>query len=162
MKHRYRGVILSGGPLRYDSEINIENVDIDLAVLLDLGVPTLGICFGHQTIVEAFDGRIKKLKKMLHKQERIEITKRCDLFKGLPKRMYMEEYHRDYASQLPYNFERIAKSPSCSIEGIKHKNKHIYGVQFHPEASGELGTKLLDNFLHICKLKFKLPKRRKG
>ena len=153
MKHRYSGVILSGGHLCYDSKIDIDDVDIDLAILLDLDVPILGICFGHQTIVEAFHGKVRRIKSRVHGLEKITILKKNALFSGLPKEVEMHESHFDCANKLPYNFEITARSRKCGIEAIKHKKKKIYGVQFHPELSGEIGYKVLDNFMRLCKIK---------
>lgn len=150
MKEKFKGVILTGGPLLYDSKINIHDIEVDLAVLLDIQVPILGICFGHQTICEAFDGCVQRMKKPVQKTQRIHIIKSNPLFKGLPKEMDMTEFHTDCAVEMPYNFDRLAKSKQCSIEAVKHKTKPIYGVQFHPEASGVNGYKMLDNFLAMC------------
>ncbi|HIJ99802.1 TPA: gamma-glutamyl-gamma-aminobutyrate hydrolase family protein [archaeon] len=153
MEHKFKGVIMSGGPLLYDEAVDIEEVDIDLAVLLDLNVPTLGICFGHQTIAEAFDGRMKKLPAKVEKNETIVIVKSNKLFKGVPKEFQAQEFHTDCVSELPYNFDLVARSDSCGVESMKHKSKEIYGVQFHPEASGEIGEQILDNFIKICDIK---------
>ena len=150
MRHKYAGVILTGGPLLYDSKINIERVDIDIAVLLDLKVPILGICLGHQTMVEVFDGRIRRAKKRIEGLNKIKLIKKINLFNGLPNEFEVVESHLDCASVLPYNFECIAKSSLCHIEAIRHIRRPIYGVQFHPEASGEAGYKILDNFVKIC------------
>ena len=150
LRHRFQGAILSGGPLQYSSNINIEEVNINLVTLLELKVPILGICLGHQTIAEAYGGKVRKMKNTIHKQEKITVVKHCQLFQGLPRSFYMKEYHQDRVYRLPYKFELLAHSTSCHIEAIKHKTKPIYGVQFHPEASKEEGYKLLDNFLKIC------------
>ncbi|MFC2153918.1 gamma-glutamyl-gamma-aminobutyrate hydrolase family protein [Candidatus Altiarchaeota archaeon] len=156
MKHRFKGVILTGGHLVYNDKINIEDININLAALLDLDVPVLGICFGHQTIAEAFGGRVRKMKKTINRLEKIKVVKKRPIFQDLPPSFIMEEFHHDCICELPYNFELLAKSQSCRIEAIKHKKKDIYGVQFHPEASGEQGHKILDNFLNICKINYKV------
>ncbi len=150
LKHKYRGVILTGGHLRYDQKIDIDEVDINFVVLLELDVPILGICFGHQTIAEAYHGKVKKEKAKIRKTEEITVVKKNELFKTLPKTISMYESHIDSVSKLPYNFEILAKSRSARIEAMKHRDKHIYGIQFHPEASGKHGEKILDNFLLIC------------
>jgi len=152
LKHRFKGVIFTGGPLLYDTKVDVNKVDIDFAILLDLSVPIIGICFGHQTIVEAFDGNISGPFKEIEGFEEIHILKRIALFRGLPKKVGMFEAHFDCATRVPYGFEVVAKSKSCKIEAIKHKKRQIYGVQFHPEVSGEQGYRLLDNFLKICKI----------
>lgn len=155
MKHKFRGVIISGGPLVYDKKINIQDININITILLDLSLPILGICFGHQTIAEAYDGKIKRLPKSIVKKERIKIIKKCSLFSGLADNIEMQEHHIDCVIRVPYNFEIIATSKSCKIEAIKHKKKHIYGLQFHPEATGKEGHKILDNFMKICNTRIK-------
>lgn len=152
LRQRYKGVIFTGSSLNYDEKIKLDSVAIDLAVLLDLAVPVLGICFGHQTIVEAFDGGIRKMRRPAHGMQEIIILKRDPLFKGLPKTIRMFEAHQDCGKEVPYNFTFLATSKRCGIEAIKHKSRPIYGVQFHPEASGEQGEKILDNFLVLCGL----------
>lgn len=155
MKHRYKGIILTGGPLQYDQKLFIENVSINFAVLLDLTVPILGICFGHQTIAEAFGGRVKRAKTRLKTIEKIRLVKRSALFKSIPSTFMVYKDHIDYIAKIPYNFELLARSVSCPVEAIKHKYRPIYGVQFHPAMSGELGYAILDNFIKICKIKIK-------
>jgi len=62
-----------------------------------------------------------------------------------PSEIMMQEAHTDCVYEIPYNFELIGKSRSCRVEAIKHKTKHIYGTQFHPEASGNDDYKILDS-----------------
>lgn len=81
--------------------------------------------------------------------QRIEILKGNDLFIGIQDLAEFREEHAEFIS-LPKNFILMAKSKSCGNESMKHKSKSIYGVQFHPEVSGENGKKLFKNFLKLC------------
>lgn len=150
-RNKYHGVILSGGPLLYSSQcINIEEVSINIALLNELTCPFLGICFGHQTIVESFAGKMEKMPREAKGLQKVNITKPSDLFVGLSNEILVYQGHNDCATQEPACFDVIAASDTCPIEAIQHKSKPIFGVQFHPEASGQIGQKVLANFLRIC------------
>lgn len=152
--NEFKGVILSGGPLLYSSNnINLDDVVLNFSVLLNMNVPILGICFGHQSISKVFGSKIERLPIEINKFESIEILDNEDIFKNIPENVSMFEYHNDCVSSLPNDFKLIATSKSCKIEAFKHVSKSIYGLQFHPERSGVDGYKILDNFLDICAIK---------
>jgi GMP synthase (glutamine-hydrolysing) len=149
--HAFKGIILTGGPLLYSSKsIDVESINIDTAVLLNFDCPVLGICFGHQTIVELFGGKICRLAQQSKGMQNVKILKYVEIFKGLPEEVAFKQNHYDCGTEIPHNFDLIATSDVCFAEGIKHLTKPIFGVQFHPEGSGEYGYLLLDNFLRLC------------
>ena len=160
MRHSFKGIILSGGPLLYsDPSVNIiESVNINFAALLNLDVPVLGICFGQQTIIELFGGKMGKMKALSKGMQQVTLVKKVAIFDGLPETVEMHQNHYDCGTQIPYNFELIATSDICKLEGIKHVTKPIFGVQFHPEGSGKLGYRVLDNFLTLCGCTFSIDK----
>lgn len=146
----YSGVIMTGGPLLYSSKsIDIEQVSLNLAVMAQLDCPILGICFGHQTMVEQFGGKMGRMPAPVNGYQRIHLLE-SPLFTDLPRNVYMYQGHNDHAIEVPHGFKCIASSATCAIEGIQHIEKKLYGVQFHPEASGLVGICLLDNFLRMC------------
>jgi len=106
---------------------------VKITKLLSKNKPMLGICLGHQIIAETFGGKIKEAEKLEVGFRRITLLKQNDLLRGLPKIFYAFNYHWDFVSRLPENFEKYAKSDLCKIHSIKHKTKPIYGIQFHPE-----------------------------
>jgi GMP synthase (glutamine-hydrolysing) len=158
MQHRFKGVILSGGPLLYSAkDVDIEAVHINFAALLNIDCPVLGICFGLQTIIELFGGKMGKMKKLSEGMQKVQLIKQSVLFEGLPHEVDFQQNHYDCSTKMPYNFHLIASSKICPIEGIQHNKKPIFGVQFHPEGSGIYGYRLLDNFLKLCGCIFTNP-----
>ena len=145
---KIKGVILSGSDLSYTSKVCNNQINVNVMVLLELNVPILGICFGFQTIGLFYGGTISKLKNLNKGKEEI-IINNSELFRNVQNTHFFQ-FHHDYLKELPFNFELIAISNNNIINGIKHKYKPIYGVQFHPELSGSNGIKLLKNFIDIC------------
>jgi GMP synthase (glutamine-hydrolysing) len=142
-----KGVIISGAPLLI-TEINIAPYLEKVSWIKTLKIPILGICFGHQLIgltFGAFGSRMKEDRDW----QTIEVFEDCDLFKKLPTEIEMMEDHCESIS-IPEDFILVASSDSCVNEAMKHKQLPIYGVQFHPEVSGNHGRVLFDNFIQIC------------
>jgi GMP synthase (glutamine-hydrolysing) len=147
---KYKGVIMSGGPLLLEKKIYVEDITTDLAWLLQFKGPILGICLGHQIIADAFGGDVTRLKKMVNKEEDVTLLKRGRLFKGLSKNIKVREVHHDGVTRMPANFTLLASSKSVRCEAMEHKERPIFSTQFHPEVSGKTGLKILKNFLVIC------------
>ena len=74
------------------------------------------------------------------------------LFKGLKKEEKFKFIHEDYVDEVPKSFKVLFKTSNGMVQAIKHNDKPIYGVQFHPEISGINGKIVLDNFISLCKL----------
>ena len=148
------GVILSGGPLNV---YQINKVKFNKKIL-DLNIPILGICFGHQIIAKEFGGRVKKTKLRefgLTKVKKINdsiLTKNFFNNKGF-NNVWMS--HSDEVSKLPKSFKIIASSNNSKLAAIGNLKKKIFGIQFHPEVTHtQNGIKLLKNFVFsICKVK---------
>ena len=143
-------IIFSPGPKHpKDSGICLEilnNTD-------ELGnIPILGICLGHQAIGMNFGGEIKRLEKPLHgKTSEITVSSENSvLFKNLPKKFKVMRYHSLYVDDIPKNLEVTAKSEDGVAMAVEHKNKNIFGIQFHPESIfTEYGKNMIRNFLNI-------------
>lgn len=110
-------------------------------------LPVLGICFGHQLIGLLFDAQVFKADP-IRKPTIINITTQDKLFEGLNKQPVFIEDHTE-GIDLPKEFIQLARSDKYEVEAMKHCTKNIYGVQFHPEVSGENGKKLIKKFLAI-------------
>ncbi len=110
--------------------------------------PILGICFGHQ-IIGIVHGSDVYRGQEIRREEKIEIVQEDIIFRGFDDSVSFIEDHCE-GIILPEDFVRLAKSSSYGNEAMKHKDKNIYGVQFHPEASGSHGLRFLKNFYDIC------------
>lgn len=116
-------------------------------------IPILGVCLGHQSIVEAFGGKVVHAGKLVHgKAETITIDNRHPIFKGLDKTMQAARYHSLAAEKesLPDCLEVLGMSSDNEIMAAAHKTLPVYGVQFHPESiMTPQGDIILRNFLSI-------------
>ena len=148
------GIILSGGPLNV-YENNKFNFD---KKILKLGVPILGICFGHQILSKELGGRVKKSKNRefglatVVKISNSALTKNF-FNKNDASNVWMS--HADQVSKMPKNFKIVASTKNSKLTIIENSKDNFYGVQFHPEVTHtDKGKILLRNFLFlICKVK---------
>lgn len=141
------GVIISGAPLlvtEQDISIYLEKINW----IKETTIPVLGICFGHQLIGIRFGSFAARMREDRDWQI-IGILEESPLFDRLPDEFEMMEDHCETIS-IPPNFRLIASSDACVNEAIQHNSLPIFGVQFHPEVSGNYGRTLMDNFLRIC------------
>jgi anthranilate synthase/aminodeoxychorismate synthase-like glutamine amidotransferase len=115
--------------------------------LPEAGVPTLGVCLGHQALVAAFGGRVVRGEPVHGKTALVEHDGRT-IFRGLPKPLVAGRYHSLVADpELPGCLERSAHS-EATVMAVRHRELPVEGVQFHPESVlTEEGKRLLQNFL---------------
>ncbi|MDH3257105.1 MAG: aminodeoxychorismate/anthranilate synthase component II [Nitrospinota bacterium] len=115
-------------------------------------IPLLGVCLGHQSVVEAFGGEIIKAKKLMHGKTSMIQHDNKTIFKNLPNPFEATRYHSLVVnrSTLPDCFEISAESDDGEIMGIRHKELAVEGVQFHPESILTVhGKDLLKNFIDL-------------
>jgi len=137
-------LVVSPGPGRpTDAGISVE-----LIRRLGPRVPTLGVCLGHQAIVEAFGGEVGRARALLHgKASSVEHDGK-GVFAGLPQGLDAGRYHSLAATRVPDELEVTARTPDGEVMGVRHRELPIEGVQFHPESVlTPLGPDLLRNFL---------------
>jgi anthranilate synthase/aminodeoxychorismate synthase-like glutamine amidotransferase len=110
--------------------------------------PTLGVCLGHQAVVEAFGGEIGQAKRLVHgKPSEIEHDGR-GLFHGLPERFEAGRYHSLAATSIPDVLEVSATCAEGEVMAVRHRELPVDGVQFHPESVlTPVGPELARNFL---------------
>jgi anthranilate synthase/aminodeoxychorismate synthase-like glutamine amidotransferase len=112
------------------------------------GVPTLGVCLGHQVIVEAFGGEIGQAKRLVHGKPSKIRHDGHGLFQGLPQSFEAGRYHSLAAARLPDGLEVSATCTDDEVMAVRHRDLPVDGVQFHPESVlTPLGPELARNFL---------------
>ncbi|MBT3210406.1 MAG: aminodeoxychorismate/anthranilate synthase component II, partial [Planctomycetaceae bacterium] len=113
-------------------------------------IPVLGVCLGHQVIVEALGGRVISSKAPRHGRMSKVQHESTDLFSGIPNPMSACRYHSLIAEErsLPESLRITARTHDGSIMAVENQKDHLYGVQFHPESIlTHGGFRLLANFL---------------
>ncbi|MGE3726499.1 MAG: aminodeoxychorismate/anthranilate synthase component II [Candidatus Sericytochromatia bacterium] len=140
-----QAVVLSPGPGRPEQA----GICLDLIPAVQGRFPLLGVCLGHQSIAQAFGGKIVRTQAKHGKTSDI-LHQGQGLFAGLPSPMRVARYHSLVAERatLPDCLEITAESQDGLIMGLRHRELPIEGVQFHPESiATEAGPALLNNFL---------------
>jgi anthranilate synthase/aminodeoxychorismate synthase-like glutamine amidotransferase len=141
-------LVISPGPGRPDS------AGCSLAMIGDFAgrIPVLGVCLGHQSIVQHYGGRIVSAKSLMHGKTSLIDHDGKGLFAGLPNPFEAGRYHSLAAEQqsLPAVLEVTAKTREGEIMGVRHRELNVVGVQFHPESVlTPDGPQLLGNFLRL-------------
>ena len=132
-----------------------KNAGICESVVTELGgkIPILGVCLGHQAICEAFGGEIVLAPKLMHgRKSKIKLLGNSPIFEGLPPVIDGARYHSLVCGpdSLPEVLEVTATGTGGEIMAVKHRDKDIYGVQFHPESIlTATGDVIMKNFLSI-------------
>jgi GMP synthase (glutamine-hydrolysing) len=124
-----------------------------LDFLRNVQKPLLGICYGHQVIAHAFGCSVELGEQMTHKYEEnphsVLIQEKNDLFWDMDAIIQVDEDHHEYVLKEGIEkrgFILLASSSSCPVEAMKLRSKPTFGIQFHPERSGEVGKKIIENF----------------
>lgn len=126
-------------------------ISLPLIALYGDRVPILGVCLGHQSIGQAFGGKIIHAKQLMHGKTSPIFHTGSGTFRGLPNPFIATRYHSLVIEResLPDCLEITAWTEDGEIMGVRHKTRAIEGVQFHPESVlSEHGYKLLQNFLN--------------
>ncbi len=145
-----QAVVISPGPCTPTEA----GISVDLArAAAEYGIPLLGVCLGHQSIGQAFGGKVIRAPELMHgKTDSIHHIGE-GIFRGLPQPFTATRYHSLIVEEetLPEELEvtaRTAKEKGALIMGMQHRELPIFGVQFHPESiATECGHALLKNFL---------------
>jgi anthranilate synthase component 2 len=149
MAMRPAGIVLSPGPC------DPAQAGICLALTqaaAETDTPLLGVCLGHQTIGEAFGGKVIRHSEIVHGKMGDMTHTGKSVFKDLPSPFKATRYHSLVVERasFPDALEITAELEDGTIMGLAHKTKPMHGVQFHPESiASEHGHKLLKNFLDL-------------
>jgi len=149
IKKKPKGIIISPGP----KTPNEAGISLELIRLASKKIPVLGICLGHQSIAQAYGGKIIRAKNIMHGKLSIINHDNSLIFKKIPQNFQATRYHSLIVekSSLPKNLVINATSKDGYIMAITDVNAKAYGLQFHPESHDtEYGYKLINNFIKIC------------
>ena len=155
-ENAYKGIIFTGGPNSvYDDTAPHYKSDI-----LDLGIPILGICYGHQLMAYMADGEITSAQDSSEYGKTTVFTTDNVLFGGIPHKSICWMSHTDYVKTEPKGFKIIAHTEKCPCAAMYDESRNLYGVQFHPEVTHTAyGKQMLHNFIFAvcgCKADWKM------
>jgi len=144
----YKGIIFTGGP----NSVYAEKSPHYDPVILNSGIPILGICYGDQLMAYMAGGVITSAENSSEYGKSTVYVKNSVLFKGIPEKSIVWMSHTDYIKEVPAGFEIIGYTDKCSCAAMCDEKRKLYGVQFHPEVThSEFGMQILYNFLFdIC------------
>ena len=146
----YDGIVLSPGPCDQDQA----GICLEVVEKAADDLPIFGVCLGHQTIGQHFGGTVTRSPAPMHgKISEITHTNK-GVFAGLPSPLTCTRYHSLMVAKegLPDCLEVTAESADGVIQGLMHKTRSIFGVQFHPESiASEHGHDILKNFIDTAK-----------
>ncbi len=140
-------IVISPGPCTPNE------AGVSLAVISDLAgkIPILGVCLGHQSIGQAFGGKVIRAQQVVHGKTSRIFHNETGLFTGLPNPFEATRYHSLVVQRttLPDCLEVTAKTWDEEIMGLRHKTLPVWGVQFHPESFLTInGKDILRNFIN--------------
>ena len=137
-------LVISPGPGRpADAGVSVSMIE-----RLGPTTPTLGVCLGHQAIVEAFGGHVGQAKALLHGKASTVHHDGKGIYEGLPEPIEAGRYHSLAARDVPEALEVTSRTDDGEVMGVRHRSLPIEGVQFHPESVlTPLGAELARNFL---------------
>lgn len=148
MAMRPERLVISPGPGRPENAgCSVEMIKAFLG-----RVPVLGVCLGHQAAAVALGGRVVPAGRLMHGKTSMVYHDGAGIFRGLPDPFEATRYHSLIVekSTLPDDFVVAAWTRSEEIMGLRHREHHLYGVQFHPESIlTREGTGIMRNFLSL-------------
>ena len=138
---RPSSLVVSPGPGRPPERV--------VALLRETKVPTLGVCLGHQAIVEAFGGTVGAARELVHGKSCRVLHDGRGVFAGLPDELEAGRYHSLAATEVPAELEVCATADDGEIMAVRHRTLPVHGLQFHPESVlTPLGREIAQNFLN--------------
>lgn len=142
-------LVISPGPGRPDDA----GVSLDMIAAFAGKIPVLGVCLGHQSIVQQQGGRIVRAERLMHGKTSMVEHDGNTIFEGLSNPFEVGRYHSLCAEEdtLPDTLEITAQTDRGEIMGVRHKTLPIEGVQFHPESVlTPEGDRLMTNFMRMA------------
>ena len=141
-------LVISPGP---GEPLKDDGISADAIKYFDGKIPVLGVCLGHQALGAVFGGKVDRAQRLMHGKTSKVTHNGQGIFKGIPSPFEAMRYHSLVVyDPIPAELEVTAITPEEEIMGLKHREHHTYGVQFHPESIlTEHGKQLLKNFLDL-------------
>ena len=137
-------LVVSPGPGRPGDA----GVSVELIRRLGPSTRTLGVCLGHQAIVEAFGGEVGQARALLHGKSSLVTHDGSGVFAGLPEQVEVGRYHSLAATTVPDELVVTSQTGDGEVMGVRHVTHPVEGVQFHPESVlTPLGPEMARNFL---------------
>jgi len=137
-------LVISPGPGRPEAA----GVSVEVIRRLGPTTRTLGVCLGHQAIVEAFGGEVGQARALLHGKSSVVTHDGHGIYAGLPAELEVGRYHSLAATTVPDALEVTSRTADGEVMGVRHATLPIEGVQFHPESVlTPLGPRMARNFL---------------
>ncbi|MBN1130803.1 MAG: glutamine-hydrolyzing GMP synthase [Chitinispirillaceae bacterium] len=144
---KHKGIILSGGP----ASVLETGCPMIAAGVLTLGIPLLGLCYGHQLIALKLGGSVVKGRTREYGRASLRVIDDSDILRGLKRVEQVWMSHGDTVRTLPRHFRVLGSTDDCAAAAVGDPKRSIFGLQFHPEVTDTPnGMKILDNFLAIC------------
>ena len=143
-----KGIVLSGSP----ASVRQQAPPAFDSAVLELGLPVLGICYGHQLLAHLSGGSVERSKMGEYGRTALRLTRACALFRGCPRKLTVWMSHKDVVTRAGRGFNAVAVTVASRFAAVENAAKKQFGVQFHPEvAHTEHGATILRNFvLSIC------------
>ena len=143
------GIILSGGAARVGLTGELGNC----GAYLELDIPILGICAGHQFMARFYGGDARESPEPEFGAMEIELRNGGgQIFENTAPSQTVWESHNDEVHVVPDGFFVTASSPSCRVQGMENEKGDRFGLQFHPEVNdSEFGKEMFENFVEICR-----------
>ncbi len=142
----FDGVVISPGPCNPDKA----GICLDVVTKANGELPIFGVCLGHQTIGQAYGGKVVRAGEPVHGKVHAVTHTNTSVFRDLPNPFDATRYHSLVVEEasLPDCLEITARTADGEIMGLSHKNHNVHGVQFHPESiASQHGHDILRNFV---------------
>jgi anthranilate synthase/aminodeoxychorismate synthase-like glutamine amidotransferase len=137
-------LVVSPGPGRPEDA----GVSVELLRRLGPTTPSLGVCLGHQAVVQAYGGDIGQARELVHGKSSRITHDGSGVYAGLPAELEVGRYHSLAATEVPERLAVTARAADGEVMGVRHVDHPVEGVQFHPESVlTPLGARMAENFL---------------
>jgi anthranilate synthase/aminodeoxychorismate synthase-like glutamine amidotransferase len=137
-------LVVSPGPGRPEDA----GVSVELLRRLGPTTPSLGVCLGHQAVIQAYGGDIGQARELVHGKSSRITHDGSGVYAGLPAELEVGRYHSLAATEVPERLAVTARAADGEVMGVRHVDHPVEGVQFHPESVlTPLGARMAENFL---------------